>query len=34
MTDEWGLTTNLEDLSARETGRCAEAFFSRMGASS
>ena len=29
---EWGLATHKEDLSAREIGRRAEAFFSRMGA--
>jgi uncharacterized glyoxalase superfamily protein PhnB len=31
---EWGLATHKEDLSAREIGRRAEAFFSRMGAGS
>ena len=31
---EWGLATHKEDLSAREIGRRAEAFFSRMGGGS
>jgi PhnB protein len=31
---EWGLATHKEDLSAREIGRRAEAFFSRKGAGS
>jgi uncharacterized glyoxalase superfamily protein PhnB len=31
---EWGLATHKEDLSAREIGRRAEAFFSRVGAGS
>jgi uncharacterized glyoxalase superfamily protein PhnB len=31
---EWGLATHKEDLSAREIGRRAEAFFARMGGGS
>jgi PhnB protein len=31
---EWGLATHKKDLSAREIGRRADAFFSRMGAGS
>jgi PhnB protein len=31
---EWGLATHKEDVSAREIGRRAEAFFSRMGGGS
>jgi uncharacterized glyoxalase superfamily protein PhnB len=31
---EWGLATHKEDLSAREIGRRAEAFFARMGVES